>query len=686
MNTPTRIQHTLLAVALAAAYPLAGAAVTAGTAQFIAGDVNVRRADNSLNPLAKGRDVESGQSIVTGPNGRAQVKFTDGGLLSLQPNSEFRIANYADKADPQQDRFLVDFLRGGMRAITGLIGKRNTANYKVTTTTATIGIRGSGFSAGYAEDGSVLVTTELDAIEVCNAGVCIGLAVGESARIFKDQPPVRVATRAPIPTPGPVQEVPAIGNQVNSDGSPLYLPAAPISVQGGLTVHYVEVENFEGTYTNYPNSRGPYDNLVAGFSGNRLSQFSYSNSSSYYDSFSALIAGGSYTYQDTNPAQTISGSLGSVGDSDFVGWGSWGAGLVTNDYGNGETYNYPLTSLHYVVGKPGLESQMPVEMYGTYALSGGTAYSDTLGRGVLTGGSLNVNFYSGYGQGYLELNTKFGEVEENVWSYLYTSGSSIYDDCGAYVSGFFTGANAYRAALVYRQNTNSAGTVSGAAAFTQTGLEPMYPEVPTADFTVAGTYTTGPTYTSSAFPVTNVYTSANFSEGTLTSFSANGINYAATVFGSSGSAGDISTNDFIGWGNWVSGTQTSQYGSPSDFSNVNYIVGQPTVEMPVEGVFNYTPIGSSVTSNYDGTSGTLLSASLTANFTTAKVGASVTTSFNPSAPLVGTDMPINGSSFTNGTSMSGFFVGPNASRAGLSFQGSTFSGVVGFQQQSGSPQ
>ena len=35
--------------------------------------------------------IEGRQAIVTGTNGRAQVKFSDGGLISLQPNTEFKI-------------------------------------------------------------------------------------------------------------------------------------------------------------------------------------------------------------------------------------------------------------------------------------------------------------------------------------------------------------------------------------------------------------------------------------------------------------------------------------------------------------------------------------------------------------------------------------------------------------------
>ncbi|RZJ17658.1 MAG: iron dicitrate transport regulator FecR, partial [Haliea sp.] len=86
MRQPTRLHYSLLAMAVAAAYPMHASAVAAGTAQFTAGDVNLRRGDGSVNPLVKGREIESGQSILTGANGRAQVRFSDGGLVSLQPN------------------------------------------------------------------------------------------------------------------------------------------------------------------------------------------------------------------------------------------------------------------------------------------------------------------------------------------------------------------------------------------------------------------------------------------------------------------------------------------------------------------------------------------------------------------------------------------------------------------------
>ena len=110
------LANAALMLALAAAYPLpAAAAASAGIAQFSVGEVSLRGADGKTDALVKGKDIESGQAIVTGPTGRAQVRFTDGGLISLQPNTEFKVTNYVDQADAKQDRFLVDLLRARLR-------------------------------------------------------------------------------------------------------------------------------------------------------------------------------------------------------------------------------------------------------------------------------------------------------------------------------------------------------------------------------------------------------------------------------------------------------------------------------------------------------------------------------------------------------------------------------------------
>ncbi len=435
-----KLQHTVLAMALAAVYPLqASAAPSAGVAQFIAGDVNVRRADGGTAPLVKGKDIESGQAILTGASGRAQVRFTDGGLISLQPNTEFKVANYVDKADPKEDRFLVDLLRGSMRAITGLIGKRNRENYKVTTTTATIGIRGSGFNVGYNPDGSLGVTTELDAIEVCNAGGCVGLTAGESVRVVNsNDAPVRTNVRATVPTP-PTETERIVVERVNQEGKSAIVVGSTSSPTGenGTFTNLTAVAHYHLTPVDPGDPNGSFVGPVAStsvvLSGSKATEFE---------------AGGNVFKPTTN---TAAGSFGSMATNDFIGWGNWATGTK-----NGVTN---LAEIHYLVGQA--TAAMPTAGSATYSLAGGsnpTSYTGT--SGVLLGTStFSVNFALSTLD--VTINTSFGSVVANYVSF---SGSTFSSGSGN-VKGMFTGPNANYAGLIYNGGLSPAGTFSGTAIF-----------------------------------------------------------------------------------------------------------------------------------------------------------------------------------------------------------------------------
>ena len=438
MTTSLKIRRTVLALALATAYPLqVFAAGSAGVAQFIAGDVNVRRPDGQTNPLTKGTDIESGQAILTGTTGRAQVKFSDGGLISLQPNTEFKIANYVDQADPKQDRFLVDLLRGSMRAITGLIGKRNRDNYRVTTTTATIGIRGSGFSAGYNPDGTLGVTAEKDAIEVCSGGICVGLVAGESVKVnSSNEPPVRTNNRATVPTPGPAQEVVTTGNQTTSDGkSSLIVNQAPTGTFTTLKVLANYNANAGGT--SFTSGSPPTEtSLVDG----KLTAFSSSSDK--------------FTPNSTGAAT----SIGTITGGDFVGWGVWLTGTRTPIV---VSTSASADRLHYVVGIP--TGLMPTTGTASYSMIGSTAPTRADGVvGSLTSASFSANFTTGYASA--SLVTNFGGPSyTTAASSMTISGSGF---SGAGIIGNFFGANAARAGLVYGGfDTAASKYFSGSAVF-----------------------------------------------------------------------------------------------------------------------------------------------------------------------------------------------------------------------------
>ena len=116
-------------------------------ALFVAGRVTTVH-DGQEHPLYKGASVDVGDEVRTGPGSNVQLRFSDASIVSLKPDTNFIVANYYFNGhDDGSEKLLFNLLRGGLRTVTGVIGHLNHANYAVTTPTATIGIRGTVWSA-----------------------------------------------------------------------------------------------------------------------------------------------------------------------------------------------------------------------------------------------------------------------------------------------------------------------------------------------------------------------------------------------------------------------------------------------------------------------------------------------------------------------------------------------------------
>lgn len=122
------------------------AADLAGKVVFVRGTPTAVDAANAVRALAKGSEVFAGDKLVSG-NGKIQVSMIDGAFVSVQPESEFAIETYkfAGKADGTENAAM-RLVKGGVRAVTGVIGKDNPEAYKLHTSVATIGIRGTGYN------------------------------------------------------------------------------------------------------------------------------------------------------------------------------------------------------------------------------------------------------------------------------------------------------------------------------------------------------------------------------------------------------------------------------------------------------------------------------------------------------------------------------------------------------------
>lgn len=145
MTPPRRFARALGALVLL----LPMHAFAQGMVQYLSGTISAQRADGSVRALAERSNILVGDVISTERDSYAQLRFNDGGQVTLRPNTQVRIEQFAyDERRPGGDNFAMRLFKGGLRALTGLIGKRtnNRNAYRMVTSTATIGIRGTDYS------------------------------------------------------------------------------------------------------------------------------------------------------------------------------------------------------------------------------------------------------------------------------------------------------------------------------------------------------------------------------------------------------------------------------------------------------------------------------------------------------------------------------------------------------------
>ncbi|MDH5182569.1 MAG: FecR family protein [Gammaproteobacteria bacterium] len=123
----------------------------AGKIIFIFGQAWKHATDGGKRDLKRGMVVRVGETIETSSNGQVQIRMNDNGLIAIRPGSQFKIQAFkfsgVEGAGSSDDKSYFQLLKGGFRSITGAVGQRNKQAYRVTTPVATIGIRGTDYTA-----------------------------------------------------------------------------------------------------------------------------------------------------------------------------------------------------------------------------------------------------------------------------------------------------------------------------------------------------------------------------------------------------------------------------------------------------------------------------------------------------------------------------------------------------------
>ena len=152
----------------------------------MSGAVSVLR-DNVPWTLSQGQSVSRGQLIMTGPDGHALLRVSDGSTIEVYPNSQFVFRN-----NPGNWQDLLDMIIGRVHIeIQHLLGQPNPN--RILTPTAVISVRGTSFDISVDEGGDV---TQVDVtegvVQVQHALLPRDnpamVKAGETIRVYKNEP------------------------------------------------------------------------------------------------------------------------------------------------------------------------------------------------------------------------------------------------------------------------------------------------------------------------------------------------------------------------------------------------------------------------------------------------------------------------------------------------------------------
>ena len=126
------------------------AAAAVGNLQAFEGDIRV--ISNAGERAAQtGMDLNEGDTVKSGAGAWALLAMSDGASLTLRPDTQLKIDVYRyDAAGNASDNSsALSLLKGALRAVTGYIGRSNREGYRISTPTATIGVRGTDHEPAY---------------------------------------------------------------------------------------------------------------------------------------------------------------------------------------------------------------------------------------------------------------------------------------------------------------------------------------------------------------------------------------------------------------------------------------------------------------------------------------------------------------------------------------------------------
>lgn len=374
--------------------------------------------------LRRGERIGEGDLLRVGNNSLLQLRMDDGAMIALRSNTEFRVDTYRFASNGRPALTVLSLFKGGFRTVTGLIGSVNRDEYQVATPIATIGIRGTDYSALYcandcqnAPNGLHARVTE-GAIMTRNlSGVELLLTQGEYGYVADGQSPPERRDRAPkdmgIEMPPPQESASA-----ESLPTPPPPPGEASVAQAGEEPGLREIGEVDTLLEPPPEPEDRFrasggDALATAFAtraGGAARAGTRGETLLADDGALLAFAAGDAVFAIGDAQTRDSGFDSATG----LRWGRWAEGTASRD---GEPLPLQNESLHWIYDADiGGASALPKTGGASFSLVGNTSPTDNGGQiGFLGSATLSADFTNQTVDSSLRIGFSEGAGPGTVW-------------------------------------------------------------------------------------------------------------------------------------------------------------------------------------------------------------------------------------------------------------------------------
>ncbi len=649
------------------------ALAASGKFTFVTGNVLVESGNRSVM-ATRGMEVNTGDKIIAGADGMAQLSMIDNAKLSLRSNSQLVIERYQKNAGDTEGAVL-SLLRGTLRTFTGLLTSANRDKFQMKTRVATVGIRGSGNILTHDEDpdgrNPVTINHTIEGSHVVTSlsGKFAPFITfpNDTIRIENGKAPEKIPTPAQILGVANIMvgkagqgDVPLLegGDPASGSNGPGTGVVGSSNIGGGTTVS----TNIFSTDTNAPADPSTLRDIVVSGAGTTYSGQAVSSNLTLDSNGNGLRSFRSVPAAGGTSASIVGGTLADaqtidLGGGSSITLGRWVSPTAATAAGIGSIAG---GSTHFIYGNSGYPAYLSEVLTGTvvYTQVGATTPTNQAGAtGSISSTLLSVNFtqrllnatialalggnnytlqatnvpfaYNSFfaftGGGLTVTNTTNNQNSNNNPNiYGQLEGNFV----GGSLNGAILGYGFFDGSITTAQSVNGVVAFRGAAQNTNVPYRIGLISDPTGSLNqssfsqVYGTInrpdevTTDATGRASAF--VGPYARGDGSINGRTSYAIGSATAQDVGF-------DATTG--LSWGRWSGGSATVGGNATSLQSrSLHYIFAAPQTgpsTLPLTGTAVYDVIGSTHPTNLDGVVGTMNSATLNANFTNRTVDTSV---------------------------------------------------------------